>query len=79
MNTVIQDLQKWTKEFEENASYYQGDYMRGMFHILNGINSQLDRWKNKEKQQIIEAFETGDFENTKVYTSEQYYNETYGK
>ena len=34
--------------------------------------------KEMEKEQIKEAFETGDFENTKVYTGEQYYNETYG-
>jgi hypothetical protein len=31
-----------------------------------------------EKEQIKDAFETGDFENTQVYTAEQYYNETYG-
>jgi hypothetical protein len=30
-------------------------------------------------EQIKDAFETGDFENTKVYTAQQYYNETYGK
>jgi hypothetical protein len=39
-------------------------------------------WKEKakemEKQQIKDAFETGDFQNTKVYTAQQYYNETYG-
>ena len=35
--------------------------------------------KEKEKQQIINAFETGDFENTQVYTAEQYYTETYGE
>jgi hypothetical protein len=35
--------------------------------------------KQMEKEQIKDAFETGDFENTQLYTAEKYYNETYGK
>jgi len=40
-------------------------------------HSILIKAKNMEKEQIEKAFETGDFENTKVYTAEQYYKETY--
>jgi hypothetical protein len=42
-------------------------------------HSILIKAKEMEKQQIKDAFETGDFENTKVYTADQYYNKTYGK
>jgi len=36
-----------------------------------------DWYLEMEREQIKNAFETGDFENTKVYTAQQYYNETY--
>jgi len=46
-------------------------------HHLQQVERDLYDLLEKEKEQIKNAFETGDFENTKVYTAQQYYNETY--
>lgn len=37
----------------------------------------LEKAKQMEKEQIEDAFKTGDFENTKVYSAEDYYKEKY--
>ena len=39
----------------------------------------INQAKEMEREQIKDAFETGDFENTQLYTAEIYYNKTYGK
>ena len=46
-------------------------------HHLQQVERELWNLLKEEKQQIKEAFQTGDFENTKVYNAEQYYQETY--
>ena len=48
-------------------------------HHLQQVERCLYDLLEAEKEQIKDAFETGDFENTKFYTAQQYYNETYGK
>jgi hypothetical protein len=48
-------------------------------HHLQQIERGLYDLLDKEKVQIIDAFETGDFENTQLYTAQLYYKENYGK
>jgi hypothetical protein len=46
-------------------------------HHLQQVERLLYELLEEEKKQIMDAFETGDFENTQLYTAEQYYNETF--
>ena len=40
-------------------------------------HNAIQQAKQMEKEQIEDAFKTGDFENTKVYSAEDYYKEKY--
>jgi hypothetical protein len=52
-------------------------------HEIGGIHLMVDKAKQMEKEQIKDAFTDGCigelYELNAYYTSEKYYNETYGK
>lgn len=50
------------------------DWFAEQYNLVG--TAEYEQAKEMFKQQVIRAFETGDFENTEVYTAEQYYNET---
>jgi len=55
------------------------------FDAFHSVMSKLEKAKQMEKEQIVDAYEAGDGNGTAsewgydVISSEQYYNETYGK
>ena len=48
----------------------------GLDYPISEMSKILEQAKEMEKQQIIDAYETS---HISMMTSEQYYNETYGK
>jgi hypothetical protein len=64
---------EWLEEMIAKMEAYGGDLPPLMIHIKQA--------KEMEKQQIIEAYEKGFFDerNGKSPDEEKYYNETYGK
>lgn len=50
--------------------------LEALYPIPNAIYKLCEMAKEKEKEQIMNAFEDG---HTAIINSEQYYNETYGK
>ena len=65
--TALQEVKAKLSEIQELNFMVQTMIIRGEIERLLAI----------EKQQIIDAFKTGDFENTNVYNAEMYYNEKY--
>lgn len=67
--TAMQELWEYIISDKENIDQKTYVALRKKVHPLI----------EKEKQQIIDAFDNGDFENTELYTAEQYYNKTFNK
>ena len=65
--TALQEVKAKLSEIQELNFMVQTMIIRGEIERLLAI----------EKQQIIDAFKTGDFENTSVYNAEMYYNDKY--
>ena len=57
MKTPIKQLIEWANGFKEVASYHQNDYGDGMMHVLNGLDGQIQRLNQLEKQTIVDAYE----------------------
>jgi len=53
--TLIEELEKWKKGFDEVASYHNGDYKQGMERVLDGLSSQIHTLKRKESQNIVKT------------------------
>lgn len=80
MMSPIQELKKWMYEFQEIASYHNGDYKEGMERVLQGLSSQVNYLANKEQILIQDTFDNGqanyaeprDYENGKDYYTESF-------
>jgi len=46
--TLIEELEKWKKGFDEVAYYHNGDYGQGMKQVLDGLDSKIHSLKRKE-------------------------------
>ena len=62
---------------ETAVEWFFNELQRMQYFIGNDMLEAYKQAKEMHRQEIIHAFETGDFENTKVYNAEEYYNQTF--
>lgn len=90
--TTLEELKEFVKKSNENAKKLNPDYKSTILNVKiitnDNILKQIELLLEKEKEQIIDAFNEGKYNSSDYYIpnidhkmiipeSEQYYNQTY--